>query len=318
MLRALLLLACTAKVSAFATLPAGEQAGAGDPACADLEPEAIQAEYAEPLGEALEAGELPEGTTMASCADVAASGGCAEEEVARSCCATCALPQRMTYGFWGKVKSGVASWWRRVTSKKKPPPPSPSPPPPPPAYVITSSAELKQAVDDWFTNRNAAKTKYGAISSWDTSQVRHMSMLFQSKTFNNDDIGAWDTSQVTNMYGTFYGAKKFNGLLVWDTSKVTNMYYTFNNAEAFNSELAWDTSSVTNMHGTFYEAEAFNQPLDWDTSKVTSMNSMFGEAGAFNQQLAWDTTMATGRSCLTRAYAGCMFFGAGAGAGLTN
>jgi hypothetical protein len=110
MLRALLLLACTAKVSAFATLPAGEQAGAGDPACVDLEPEAIQAEYAEALVEALEAGELPEGTTMASCADVAASGGCAEEEVAPSCCATCALPQRMTYGFWGKVKS----WWRRA------------------------------------------------------------------------------------------------------------------------------------------------------------------------------------------------------------
>ena len=89
MLRALLLLACTAKVSAFATLPAGEQAGAGDPACVDLEPEAIQAEYAAALVEALEAGELPEGTTMASCADVAASGGCAEEEVAPSCCATC-------------------------------------------------------------------------------------------------------------------------------------------------------------------------------------------------------------------------------------
>ena len=98
MLRALLLLACTAKVSAFATLPAGEQAGAGDPACVDLEPEAIQAEYAEALVEALEAGELPEGTTMASCADVAAGGGCDDESLAGFCCASCALPQRMTYG----------------------------------------------------------------------------------------------------------------------------------------------------------------------------------------------------------------------------
>lgn len=97
MLRAVLLLACAAKVAAFATVPAGE------PACVDADPEAIESEYAEGLAQAIEDGEIPEGTTLASCADVAAGGGCAEEEAAAACCATCALPQRMTYGSGWKL-----------------------------------------------------------------------------------------------------------------------------------------------------------------------------------------------------------------------
>ena len=87
MLRALLLLACTAKVAAFAQAPAGE------PGCVDMDPDVIQSAFAEAIQD-VEAEGVP---TITSCADVAASGGCADEEVAASCCATCALPQRMTY-----------------------------------------------------------------------------------------------------------------------------------------------------------------------------------------------------------------------------
>ena len=87
MLRALLLLACTAKVAAFAQAPAGE------PGCVDMDPDVIQSAFAEAIQD-VEAEGVP---TITSCADVAASGGCADEEVAASCCATCALPQRVTY-----------------------------------------------------------------------------------------------------------------------------------------------------------------------------------------------------------------------------
>ena len=88
MLRALLLLACTAKVAAFAQAPAGE------PGCVDMDPDVIQSAFAEAIQD-VEVEGVP---TITSCADVAANGGCADEEVAASCCATCALPQRMTYG----------------------------------------------------------------------------------------------------------------------------------------------------------------------------------------------------------------------------
>ena len=50
--------------------------------------------------------------TITSCADVAANGGCADEGLAASCCASCALPQRMTYfGFsinWAAIMAAVA------------------------------------------------------------------------------------------------------------------------------------------------------------------------------------------------------------------
>ena len=88
MLRALLLLACTAKVAAFAQTPAGE---AG---CVDMDPDVIQSAFAEAIQD-VEGEAVP---TITSCADMASNGGCADETVSASCCASCALPQRMTYG----------------------------------------------------------------------------------------------------------------------------------------------------------------------------------------------------------------------------
>ena len=88
MLRALLLLACTAKVAAFAQTPAGE------PGCVDMDPDVIQSAFAEAIQD-VEGEAVP---TITSCADMASNGGCADETVSASCCASCALPQRMTYG----------------------------------------------------------------------------------------------------------------------------------------------------------------------------------------------------------------------------
>ena len=84
----MLLLACTAKVAAFAQTPAGE---AG---CVDMDPDVIQSAYAQ----AIQGAEVEGVPTITSCADMASNGGCADEELAASCCASCALPQRMTYG----------------------------------------------------------------------------------------------------------------------------------------------------------------------------------------------------------------------------
>ena len=91
MLRALLLLACTAKVAAFAQTP---------PGCVDVDWGVLQSAYtgdpAETLVMVFE--DLPnEEVPIASCADVAAGGGCDDESLAGFCCASCALPQRMTY-----------------------------------------------------------------------------------------------------------------------------------------------------------------------------------------------------------------------------
>ena len=92
MLRALLLLACTAKVAAFAQTP---------PECVDVDPDGLRSAYtgdpAGTLAMVLDDGEDVEEVPIASCVDVAAGGGCDDESLAGLCCASCALPQRMTY-----------------------------------------------------------------------------------------------------------------------------------------------------------------------------------------------------------------------------
>ena len=93
MLRALLLLACTAKVAAFAQTP---------PGCVDVDWGVLQSAYTGDPADSLamvfeEDSEDVEEVPIAACTDVAAGGGCDDESLAGFCCASCALPQRMTY-----------------------------------------------------------------------------------------------------------------------------------------------------------------------------------------------------------------------------
>ena len=56
---------------------------------------------------------------------------------------------------------------------------------------------LRDAVNQWLNDTSSAKTKYGHISSWDTSNVTNMSELFKNKIKFNQPIGDWDVSNVT-------------------------------------------------------------------------------------------------------------------------
>jgi len=154
--------------------------------------------------------------------------------------------------------------------------------------------DLWQAVSLWVDNKQEAMSKYGAMGTWDTSNITSMANLFNDMESFNEPIGGWDTSKVTNMNGMFQGAMAFNQPIGnWNTSKVTNMGDMFQGAMAFNQPIGnWDTSKVTTMEGTFYRATLFNQPIGgWDTSKVTNMNGMFQGAMAFNQPIGqWDTS----------------------------
>ena len=67
--------------------------------------------------------------------------------------------------------------------------------------VFGSSAQLKAAYKEWFAHEATAEETFGAISSWDTSQVDNLSGLFYDKDKFNEAL-VWDTSSVTNMAGT--------------------------------------------------------------------------------------------------------------------
>ena len=45
-------------------------------------------------------------------------------------------------------------------------------------YQMKDSKELREAVKLWLTNESTARTKYGNISLWDTSNVTNMCEMF--------------------------------------------------------------------------------------------------------------------------------------------
>ena len=93
-------------------------------------------------------------------------------------------------------------------------------------YPMKDSKELREAVTLWLTNESTAKTKYGHISLWNTSNVTDMSLMFCWDSNFNEDIGGWDTSKVTDMSFMFSYAPRFDKdyIINWDISKVIDKY----------------------------------------------------------------------------------------------
>jgi surface protein len=62
---------------------------------------------------------------------------------------------------------------------------------------------IREAVKEWLDDDKLAESKYGDISTWDTSGVSVMSSLFENARDFNNDIGPWNTSNVTSMSQMF-------------------------------------------------------------------------------------------------------------------
>eukprot|EP00971_Amphidinium_carterae_P014608 288555-Amphidinium_carterae.1 len=113
---------------------------------------------------------------------------------------------------------------------------------------------LRTAVKAWIADPIAAENQYGAIGTWDTSNIEDMNRLFDGASTFNADISNWDTSQVVDMAFMFFGATTFHAdISNWDTSRVVNMGAMFYNADTFNADISnWDTSQVVDMAFMFY------------------------------------------------------------------
>lgn len=165
---------------------------------------------------------------------------------------------------------------------------------------------IRDAVIDFFDNREYAEDWYGPISEWNVRYVTDMSYLFVDEFWFNDvyeqdnvfneDISKWNVSNVFSMEGMFHNCIRFNQPLNnWNVSNVTNMSVMFAGATSFNQPLdKWDVSNVKSMNSMFYFADTFNQPLnEWDVSKVTDFAGMFQNAVNFNQPLNdWNVSKA--------------------------
>ena len=101
------------------------------------------------------------------------------------------------------------------------------------------------------------------ISSWDVSNAKDMSYMFQFCYDLNCDLSSWDVSNVTNMKYMFACCEKFNcDLLNWNVSNVTNMSHMFFYCENFdiNCFKSWDVSNVLDMRGMFYRCNRLTIP----------------------------------------------------------
>jgi surface protein len=150
-------------------------------------------------------------------------------------------------------------------------------------------------VTDMYNSFNSSNNPYDGIdvTSWDTSNVTNMGVMFRGNSVFNQDIGNWDTSSVTNMERMFSDNSGFNqDIGNWNTGSVTDMSYMFYANTVFNQDIGnWNTSSVTNMYQMFRGNSVFNQNIgNWNTGSVTSMSWMFSGNTAFNQDIGnWDT-----------------------------
>jgi surface protein len=62
------------------------------------------------------------------------------------------------------------------------------------------------------------------VETWDTSNVRDMSMMFRFTPYFNGQISSWNVGQVTDMRGMFRQAIAFTGdLSQWDLRSVTDI-----------------------------------------------------------------------------------------------
>ena len=113
------------------------------------------------------------------------------------------------------------------------------------------------------TDGACVDSKYGAMSTWDTSGVFDMSEAFSGARDFNGNIENWNVASVTSMFRMFYGARRFRGSLkLWNVAQVEDMNQMFSNAYKFNGDLGdWNVRSVTDFYKMFDDAWMFDADI---------------------------------------------------------
>ena len=127
-----------------------------------------------------------------------------------------------------------------------------------------------------------SKAKSIDLSSFNTSNVKHMYGMFEMVSIDNLDLSNFDTSNISdgNMVQMFAGIEtKALDLSSFDTSNVTRMDAMFVSSKIQTLILdGWNTNKVTNMSRMFTSSKMTNLDLsNFDTSNVTDMDYMFSE-----------------------------------------
>jgi len=185
---------------------------------------------------------------------------------------------------------------------------------------------IKTAVAAWLSNPTAAEAAYGHISTWDTSGVTNMALLFcasgpdcnTAAASFNEDIGAWDTSGVKTMYAMFDTASAFDQDLGWCVGDHVDLGYAFSDTPCESTSCGvlqgicdypmTDSTIRTAVAAWLSDSAAaeatYGHISTWETGGVTDMSYLFcggsgtsdcnTAAASFNEDIgAWDTSGVT-------------------------
>lgn len=136
---------------------------------------------------------------------------------------------------------------------------------------------IRTAARAWCTNATSAEDTYGHISRWDVSEVTDMLGLFCADTYwsfcdsacasFNEDLSTWDTSGVWRM-ALLFASSSYNHALAFDTSSVQDFYGLMLNNHQFNSAVSTTFSAGVWFTYAFYQASSFDQPVTFDASSM--------------------------------------------------
>ena len=158
------------------------------------------------------------------------------------------------------------------------------------SLITTYVTDMKRMVK----NLENPETFNEPLNTWDVSNVKDMSYMFNVCSSFNQPLDEWDVSKVKDMYRMFYDCSSFNQPLdSWNVSNVKDMSWMFEGCSSFNQPLdSWNVSNVEYMHSMFSFCSSFNQPLNsWNVYNVRNMEHMFSFCSSFNQPLdSWNVS----------------------------
>jgi len=159
-------------------------------------------------------------------------------------------------------------------------------------YVLRhrrTDRDIKKAIESWFKDPSTCQGVYGHISHWDTSRVTNMWRLFTPKgplhskqrkaeEEFNEDISSWDTGNVRDMSVMFANCQFFNqDLSNWNVTNVRTMRSMFMGCNKFNQDLSnWNVTNVKDMSYMFCLCYEFDAALNSWNVKVDTTDECQG------------------------------------------
>ena len=165
-------------------------------------------------------------------------------------------------------------------------------------YTFTTKEVLEEAIDLYYTNRNNAIFRYGAINTWNVENIDNFDNLFKNRTIEFS-ISNWLAPNLTSMESMFEGCTTFNQDIsnLFKDNRIQNLKSVFKNCREFDNVTGIKTLNATTTESMFEGCESLEEETiieNFNVTNVTNMKNMFKNCINFNTNLSsWDVKNVT-------------------------